>query len=182
MNPLTLIGELLFGAIDPSKYTSSLYPFDLVNPTSWYSIYLSAISSSSKTSDDAFSKIEMVFDTSVSDIVLPQSLNTTLISLFTGQVGSNATLLVQCSLKNETSTIDFTVGNGIVISIPIAVFVGEATGTDNMCVSPFSFTEDTKYVFGTSFLKYIYLVLNTEGSQGAVAQASFSNSTSDISS
>jgi hypothetical protein len=180
MNPVTLFGEILFGAVDSSKYSGSLYLFDLVDPTSWYSIYLTGISSSGNVSTCHIPKVQMVFDTSVSGIVLPRSVQTSIITLFNGSVDENSILLVPCSTKTNNYDIEFTLAEGIVISIPVSAFVGAPAQADGMCQSTFSFTDETSYVFGTSFLQYVYLVLNTQSSQGAIAQATFTNIESSI--
>ena len=183
MNPATSSGELLLGAVDASKYTSPLYLFDLVNPSSWYSVYLSKISSSTG-STAGLSQIETVFDTTTDSIVLPRSWGSSLKTVFDGDLDQNSTLLVPCASTTEHVDIVFFLGNGIPISIPLSAFVGEPTGTDGMCLSPISFTDTEQYVLGTSFLRYVYLVLNSDESQGAVAQASFveNNSDSDLTS
>ena len=181
MNPVTSAGELLLGAVDGSKYVSPLYLFDLVSPGSWYSVYLTKISSSTG-STTGLSQVETVFDTTTDSIILPVSWSSSLKTIFKGDVDQNSTLIVPCTSTMETMDVVFFLGDGIPISIPLSAFLGEPTGTDGMCFSSISFSDTEQYVLGTSFMRYVYLVLNSDGSQGAVAQANFVESDSNLTS
>ena len=178
MNPITLIGEILFGAIDSIRYKGALYLFDLVSPNTGYSIYLEEISSNLTGSNLTFPQVEMTFDTTVSNIVLPLSWKNNMITIFGGDLDQNSTFLVPCASKTSNIDINFVLGNGFTISVPISAFVGAASTPAGMCQTPFSFTDGNRYVLGSSFLQYVYLVLNTKASQGAIAQANFTNSES----
>src|SRR2546423_12434773 len=101
-----------------------------------------------------------------------------MISIISGDVEQNSTFLVPCASKTSNIDIDFVLGNGFTISVPISAFVGVASTPAGMCQTPFSFTEGDRYVLGSSFLQYVYLVLDTKASQGAIAQATFTNSES----
>lgn len=176
MNPITLIGEILFGAIDSIRYKGALYLFDLVSPTTGYSIHLEQISSNLAGSNLTFPQVEMAFDTTVSNIILPLTWKNNMITIFSGDVDQNSTFLVPCASKTSNIEINFVLGNGFTISVPFSAFVGAASIPAGMCQTPFSFTDGGRYVLGSSFLQYVYLVLNTKASQGAIAQANFINS------
>jgi yapsin 1/2 len=177
MNPSTSTGEIVFGAVDTSKISGSLYLFNLVNPSSGYSVNLNKIAFSSTGSTPSFPQIESVFDTSTESVILPRSWES-IASLFNGQISQNSTLLVPCSSTN--ANVEFELGSGITISIPISAFVGSTTELDGLCQSPFSFTDGPQFVLGTSFLRHVYLVLNSDSSQGAIAQANFTNNQSNF--
>lgn len=181
MNPTTLEGELLFGAIDSTRYEGALYLFDLVNLSSGYSVYLNKILSTVSGSGVTFPQVEMVFDTTVNGIILPQSWQDSMITIFSGEVDQNSTLLIPCASNTSDIEIDFVLGNGLTISVPISAFIGAASAeTADMCLSPFSFTDNSPSVLGSSFLQYVYLVLNSNTSQGAIAQANYTHSGSAL--
>jgi hypothetical protein len=176
MNPMTETGEIIFGAIDTSKYTGALYLFDLVAPETSYSISLLQISSGSTSASNETSQIDMVFDTTTANIVLPQTWQAAMTELLNAEIGQNSTLLVPCTPSERD--IEFTFDSGFNISIPLSGLIGSATGENGLCLSLVQFTETDSYVLGTAFLEYVYLVLTTNSSTGAIAQSDFSNATS----
>ncbi|OBA28449.1 peptidase A1, partial [Hanseniaspora valbyensis NRRL Y-1626] len=185
-------GDLLFGALDTSKYTGSLYTIPLINI---YSAYYSNpiefditlqgsgyVSSSGKTTTFSTQYLPALLDSGTTLLYLP----TTLATIFASAVGAKWDTSLQYFTMScpSTSTADnaayvFQFG-GINYYVPLANYILE-TSDSSICVLGIQPQSSQYCILGDNTLSALYIVYDLEDYEVAIAQANYAGATdSDI--
>lgn len=178
--------QLLFGAVDPSKYLGMLYQFPMVNG------FLTEGASSINSISITLNSIGLVFGTSYVPVVtgfLGALLDTgTTFTSFPASIVSKIALEVDMAYDQETelysvecSALDDTLMNfnfqGIDFAVPMSYFFYKiSSGLDSagpdICFFGSSVTYLQEYVvLGQAFLDSIYMTVDLEGKSVALAYA-----------
>jgi hypothetical protein len=178
-------GQVIFGGVDTGKLVGALETIPMFAETDEYpalSVGLSKVQLSyngvSHTLIDA--EIQTFLDTGVSDIYLPQNVADLIYSLLGATFdGDSLHPLVPCSWKDNTTTIDFTLGS-FFISVPMNELIFPAdTSSSTDCPLFISRTNGTN-ALGVSFLRNVFVVYDYSHSQVSLAKANFESTTTNI--
>ena len=134
-------GQVIFGGVDTGKLVGALETIPTFAETNEYptiSVGISKVQLSyngvSYTLIDA--EIQAFLDTGVPDMYLPQNVADLIYSLLGATFdGSSLHPLVPCSWKDNTTTIDFTLGS-FLISVPINEFIFPASTSSSTNCPP----------------------------------------------
>jgi hypothetical protein len=178
-------GQVIFGGVDTGKLVGALETIPMFAETNEYptlSVGISKMQLSyngvSHTLIDA--EIQAFLDTGVPDIYLPQNVADLIYSLLGATFdGDSLHPLVPCSWKDNTTTIDFTLGS-FFISVPMNELIFPAdTSSRTDCPLFISRTDGTN-ALGVSFLRNVFVVYDYSHSQVSLAKANFESTTTNI--
>jgi Eukaryotic aspartyl protease len=178
-------GQVIFGGVDTGKFVGALETIPMFAETNEYptlSVGISKMQLSyngvSHTLIDA--EIQAFLDTGVPDMYLPQNVADLIYSLLGATFdGDSLHPLVPCSWKDNTTTIDFTLGS-FFISVPMNEFIFPADTSSSIdCPLFISRTSGTN-ALGVSFLRNVFVVYDYSHSQVSLAKANFESTTTNI--
>jgi hypothetical protein len=178
-------GQVIFGGVDTGKLVGALETIPMFAETDEYptlSVGLSKVQLSyngvSHTLIDA--EIQVFLDTRVPDIFLPQNVADLIYSLLeTTYHGGYIHPLVPCPWKDNTTTIDFTLGS-FFISVPMNELIFSAgTSSSTDCPLYILPTNGTN-ALGVAFLRNVFVVYDYSHSQVSLAKANFESTTTNI--
>lgn len=175
-------GSLLFGAVDHSKYTGSLYTLPMVNPlenataTEFYiTLFGLGYSDQNETSTIVTTSIPVLLDSGSSVLVLPEYLLTPLAASVNANFNeTDGSYVMDCDIPKGASLIfDF---GGFQISIPLedAMVVDD----NNICTLNAVNSPDFT-ILGESFMRNAYTVYDLESREISIAQANLNGTNSD---
>lgn len=178
-------GSLLFGAVDPSKYTGNLYTFPMVNtyPTivkvpATLAMTLQGIGAQNKDRQETFTntKSPVLLDSGTSLMAAPQEM----VAKMAQFVNENATYsesdgvyTMECPSEDDDTEFVFDFGD-LLISVPLSTLILTPTSgsTCGLGVLP---TDDESWTLGDVFLSYAYVVFDLDNYQVSLAKAKFSS-------
>jgi hypothetical protein len=190
-------GSILFGGVDTYKYNGDLISVP-ITPGSDGSIGAFQIPFSSLKDSDGTHlseenmNITIVLDSGTPDLNLPVSIaDATYTQL--GASNSSGRWAAPCSLANSSSTLNFEFGgpNGPVIEVPYAEMLDSPVSDSNGnpilvngeagCGLRFHQQNKTSdMIFGVSFLRSAYIVLDMENNRIALANAAWNSTASNV--
>ncbi|XBW36330.1 hypothetical protein QEN19_001910 [Hanseniaspora menglaensis] len=178
-------GDLLFGALDTSKYTGNLYTVPLINIYSRYydepiefDITLQGsgfISSSGVTTTFSTQYVAALLDSGTTLLYLPQ----TLADMFASKVSAKwdddlqyYTMTCPSDKTAENSAYVFNIG-GVNYYVPLSNYILQ-TSQSSVCVLGIQ-PQSTQYcILGDNTLSALYIVYDLEDYEISIAQADFS--------
>jgi Eukaryotic aspartyl protease len=180
-------GQVIFGGVDTGKLVGALETIPMFAETNEYptlSVGISKMQLSyngvSHTLIDA--EIQTFLDTGVPDIYLPQNVADLIYSLLGATFdGDSDSLhpLVPCSWKDNTTTIDFTLGS-FFISVPMNELIFPADTSSSTDCPLFISRTNGANALGVSFLRNVFVVYDYSHSQVSLAKANFESTTTNI--
>ncbi|KAI8388985.1 related to Aspartic proteinase 3 [Nakaseomyces glabratus] len=182
-------GQILFGAVDHSKYTGSLSTLPLVN-----SLYVEGINDTTqleitldgmglKNSQGQFTiynqKMPALLDSGTTVSYLPIDLHSLVAKQLKGTVDPQTGFikLKNCPAKNDNTQLVFNFG-GAFISIKYNEFI-EKSDDDN-CYVTFMPQAEPGILLGDNFLRNAYIVYDLEDMEISIAQANFNGGAENI--
>jgi hypothetical protein len=126
-------------------------------------------------------QLPVLLDSGTTLCYLPTAVVNEFVSVFQA-VTTSGVLVVDCAFRNAQSKgyISFTFGNGgPVINVPIAEMVLPITGTDK-CRLGMKAQDSGTYILGDTFLRSAYVVFDLTNNVGALAQANFDSTVSNV--
>ena len=183
-------GSVLFGAVDHTKYTGSLYTLPLVN------IYRSqgfsnpiefditfqgiGISSSSGQTTIAQTKMPALLDSGTTISYMPADL----VSLIAEQIGASYSSTsgyyeMECLSSSDDTDLVFDFG-GFHISAPLSDFLISTTSSSRQCLLAIVPQSMSSMILGDIFLTHAYVVYDLENLEISMGQASYSDESPSI--
>lgn len=180
-------GQLLFGAVDHSKYSGDLYTLPLVN-----SLYNKGVSTPEQleitldgiglqTQKDQITlfnqKLPALLDSGTTITYLPRDVFEIVVSQMKATTDSNGMIkLKSCPSADDNAQLVFSF-SGVPIYVDLASFI-EKNG--DKCSVNIMAQDDDGIVLGDNFLSYAYVVYDLEDKEISIAQANFNSSKGDI--
>ncbi|SGZ40240.1 uncharacterized protein HGUI_02440 [Hanseniaspora guilliermondii] len=178
-------GDLLFGAIDTTKYTGQLYTVPLINIYSKYyshpiefDITLQGtgyVSSSGKTSTFNTQNLPALLDSGTTLSYLPQ----TIANMFAAQVSASwdtnlqyYTLSCPSDSTAQNSAFVYQIG-GVNYYVPLSNYILQTSDKDT-CILGIQPQSSQYCIFGDNTLSSLYVVYDLEDYEISIAQADFS--------
>ena len=183
-------GSVLFGAVDHTKYTGTLYTLPLVNiyhnqgfaqPIE-FDITLQGIGVSSSTQQTtiAQAKIPALLDSGTTISYMPADL----VSLIAEQIGasyssSSGYYEMTCLSSSDDTDLVFDFG-GFHISAPLSDFLISTTASAKQCLFAIVPQSTPSIILGDIFLTHAYVVYDLENLEISLGQASYSDESPNI--
>jgi hypothetical protein len=196
-------GSILFGGVDPDKYTGDLVALAITpNSTGQYDRYAvtwSAVTFNSPSGKTTLSPAGMAsrvtLDSGSTLSYFPKAIGDEIISgLGAVYVAGADGYFVPCADRQSTASLDFTFGgsNGPTINVPMNQLIGDYFEGDtfgngvpacqlNIAIeSELQSEEVDTLILGDSFMRSAYLVYDLDKNEVAIAQAKFNSTSSNI--
>ncbi|AAS54730.2 AGR240Wp [Eremothecium gossypii ATCC 10895] len=183
-------GEILFGAIDTSKYVGKLHTFPILNidphlnsPSNFY-IALQGIDIQGGRSSTGRPLINSSFpallDTGTGGMVVSSLAEDIGAALNATYDTEQCVFVIQCPTEDDTRQFNFNFGE-LQIAVPISNFVVPASGleTGQCALAIMPGTSET-FALGIPFLKEVYTVFNLEDNEISMARANTNPQEPDI--
>ncbi|GAV50213.1 hypothetical protein ZYGR_0U00690 [Zygosaccharomyces rouxii] len=183
-------GDILFGAVDRSKYKGDLYTLPLLNsdPTKYknpmeFDVTLQGVGFTNGSSKTTFTttKIPALLDSGTSLIYLPDALAKGIAHKLGGSYNEDiGYYVIGCPSENDDSQLVFDFG-GFTIKNNLSNYLlgSPDDGDDSQCVLGI-LPSDVQAILGDVFLADAYVVYDLDDYEVSLAQASFDNSKEDI--
>lgn len=181
-------GTILFGAVDHSKYTGTLYTIPIVNTLSasgfsspiQFDVTINGIGISDSGSSNktlTTTKIPALLDSGTTLTYLPQ----TVVSMIATELGAHYSsrigyYVLDCP-SDDSMEIVFDFG-GFHINAPLSSFILSTGTTCLLGIIPTS--DDTGTILGDSFLTNAYVVYDLENLEISMAQARYNTTSENI--
>ncbi|CCF56867.1 hypothetical protein KAFR_0B05710 [Kazachstania africana CBS 2517] len=181
-------GNLLFGAVDHSKYSGSLYTLPIVNvyasegyknPLEFdVTMYGLGISTSDSNTTIATMKIPALLDSGTTIVYFPE----TLLELVADQLGASYSdelgfYAMSCVSSSDDTEFVFDFG-GFHITVPLSDFLIRVSGSE--CILAMAAQDDESIILGDYFLTNAYVVYDLENYEISMAQANYDSEDEDI--
>ncbi|CDO94275.1 unnamed protein product [Kluyveromyces dobzhanskii CBS 2104] len=182
-------GSILFGAVDHSKYTGTLYTVPLVNSlrskgytsTIRLSITLQGVGVMSSSSNTTITetKYPALLDTGATFCYFPTDLASAIAeSVDATYSSSSGYYLVDCDVGDDyTLAFDF---GGFHIYSPLSDYVISTSSNSRTCVLGILPQSDDEITLGDAFLTSAYVVYDLEDQEISLAQADYSDNSENI--
>lgn len=177
-------GSLLFGAVDPSKYSGKLYTFPMVNTypnivkvPATLAMTLQGIGARNKNQQQTFTntKSAVLLDSGTSLMAAPQEI----VAKMAHFISENATYsesdgvyTMECPADDDDTEFVFEFGD-LFISVPLSTLI-LTPSSGSLCGLGVLPTEDESWTLGDVFMSYAYLVFDLDNYQISMAVAKFS--------
>ncbi|SMN21711.1 similar to Saccharomyces cerevisiae YDR144C MKC7 GPI-anchored aspartyl protease, member of the yapsin family of proteases involved in cell wall growth and maintenance [Maudiozyma saulgeensis] len=180
-------GSILFGGIDSSKYTGTLYTVPIVNIYEGFSEPIAlditlqglGISSSSVKETITTSSIPVLLDSGTTLTYFPKSY----VSLVANAIGasyvSSGLYGMTCPSDDDDRQLVFDFG-GFHIEAPLSSFLITSSSGSNICFLGMVVRDDLPAILGDLFLTHAYVVYDLDNYEISMAQASYVDSEEDI--
>ncbi|MCJ8734941.1 hypothetical protein PDJAM_G00241220 [Pangasius djambal] len=156
--------ELLFGEIDTSYYTGSIYWIPL-SSESYYQITMDSVSINGQTVACS-GGCQAIVDTGTSLIVGPSSDISNINSWVGATVDQYGDATVSCSNIQSMPSVTFTI-NGYTFTISASSYVSQ---TSYGCNTGFSGSGDSLWILGDVFIRNYYTIFNRQSNSVGLAQ------------
>ena len=181
--PNASTGNILFGAVDHSKYVNGLYTVPLVNIYSRLGLrkpiefdvtfFGIGVQTDSENITIAQTSIPALLDSGTTISYFPP----TLLELIASQLGATYSsslgyYIMDCVSDDDSTLLVFDFG-GFHITSPLADFQSQVTNSQCMLMMS---TQSDKIILGDVFLQHAYVVYDLENLQVSMGQANFTNS------
>ncbi|GCE98899.1 hypothetical protein ZYGM_002176 [Zygosaccharomyces mellis] len=183
-------GDVLFGAVDRSKYTGQLYTLPLLNPEPEkyknpmeFDITVQGVGFMNGTRRSTFTttKIPALLDSGTSLMYLPKPLANGIAQKLGGSYDDDiGYYVVDCPPENDDSKLVFDFGGFNIKSNLSNYLLGSPDGgSSSQCVLGI-LPSDVQAILGDVFLADAYVVYDLENYEVSLAQASFDDSQEDV--
>ncbi|GAV55118.1 hypothetical protein ZYGR_0AS04410 [Zygosaccharomyces rouxii] len=183
-------GDVLFGAVDRSKYTGDLYTLPLLNPEPEkyknpmeFDITVQGVGFMNGSSKTTFTttKIPALLDSGTSLVYLPQALAKGIAHKLGGSYHDDiGYYVIDCPPENDDSKLVFEFGGfSIKNSLSNYLLGSPDKVNDDQCVLGI-LPSNVQAILGDVFLADAYVVYDLENYEVSLAQASFDDSKEDI--
>ncbi|AQZ14900.1 MKC7 (YDR144C) and YPS1 (YLR120C) [Zygosaccharomyces parabailii] len=185
-------GNILFGAVDHSKYSGQLYTVPLLNPDTKsyphpveFDVTLHGVGFTNGTSKSTFTTtpIPALLDSGTTLMYLPSELAEQIADKLGGQYDDDiGYFMIPCPSDDDDSKLVYDFG-GFEIATNLSNYVLQSSDTsyaeDTQCVLGI-LPSDVEAILGDVFLVDAYVVYNLEDYEISLAQASYDNKKEDI--
>ncbi|KAK4889853.1 hypothetical protein LTR27_011366 [Elasticomyces elasticus] len=179
-------GSILFGGVDTAKYTGELQTLPIIPTQGYYAEFVIALTAlgANGTVGSIANNIASpaLLDSGSSLMYLPDSICTTIFNDVGAQYDeSQGAAFVDCDLRNQDSTIDFTF-SGVTIRVPMneLVIVAGIQNGEELCIIGISQAGESTPVLGDTFLRSSYVVYDLLNNEISLAQTYFNATNSNI--
>ncbi|TID22564.1 hypothetical protein CANINC_003339 [Pichia inconspicua] len=167
-------GEILFGAVDHSKYTGTLLTFPMIDLSEFETYKIGAITMNSLGIEEEgknkklFSGfVPVLIDSGSSQLQFPQKMMNAFIDELNLQKVSSNIFITNCNnLKAKKLTFEF---HGSLFGVPLSDNFVKTSG--NQCALNISFTSNNYIVLGNNFMKQYYTIFDWEDRSISIAKA-----------
>lgn len=188
-SPNSKDGSILFGAVDHSKYSGSLYTLPIVNTDAGqgvapreFDITVQGISINNGSSYSTVSSDQTLalLDSGTTLMYLPTDLADEVAHSLGGQFSSSTGYyLIPKPSDNDNTKITFDFG-GFHIDTSLSNYILQSSGSQDLAVLGILRTESDRAILGDVFLVNAYVVYDLEDYEVSLAQADYSSSSSDV--
>ncbi|KAK3627424.1 hypothetical protein LTR56_019225 [Elasticomyces elasticus] len=179
-------GSILFGGVDTAKYTGELQTLPIIPTQGYYAEFVIALSAvgANGTVGSIANNIASpaLLDSGSSLMYLPDDICTTIFNDVGAQYDeSQGAAFVDCDLRNQDSTIDFTF-SGVTIRVPMneLVIVAGIQNGEELCIIGISNAGGSTPVLGDTFLRSAYTVYDLGMNTISLAQTYFNATNSNV--
>ncbi|CAR28710.1 ZYRO0F10252p [Zygosaccharomyces rouxii] len=182
-------GNILFGAVDHSKYSGNLYTLPIVNtyadqgvaPREFdVTVQGITVGNSSSNSTVSSDKTLALLDSGTTLMYLPTALADELAKSLGGKFSpSTGYYLIPKPSENDDTKITFDFG-GFHIETKLSNYILQGSGPQDVAILGILRTEGDRAIFGDVFLVDAYVVYDLEDYEISLAQANFNSGSSDI--
>ncbi|CEP63195.1 pepsin-like aspartic protease LALA0_S07e04610g [Lachancea lanzarotensis] len=182
-------GTILFGGVDHSKYTGSLYTVPIINTYKnlgyanpiRFEITLQGLGIDANNTQKTYTttKIPVVLDSGSTISYLPASLVSAVASSLKAQYDSSSELyLFDCSEVSDDDSFVFDFG-GFQIRSSLANYVIQTSDSSQCALGMIPQTSGS-YILGDNFLTAAYVVYDIDNMQISMAQANYNGGSEDV--
>lgn len=182
-------GNILFGAVDHSKYSGNLYTVPLVNtyanegvaPREFdVNVHGITVGNSSSNTTVSSDKTLALLDSGTTLMYLPTDLADRLAGALGGKFSpSTGYYIVPQPSDDDDTKISFDFG-GFNIETSLSNYILQSSGSGDVAILGILRTETNRAILGDVFLSDAYVVYNLEDYEISLAQANFNPGSSDV--
>jgi hypothetical protein len=177
-------GSILFGGVDTEKYEGELQTLPIIPERGQYAEFIIALTGMGQNGKNGSifenDNVPVLLDSGSSLMYLPDNVVRSLYTTFDAQYDSSqGTALVDCSLGDQSGSLDFNF-SGVIISVPLneLVIVAAVSRGQPVCILGIGPAGDSVSVLGDTFLRSAYVVYDLANNEISLAQTNF-NATSE---
>ena len=179
-------GSILFGGVDTKKFKAPLQTLPIVSSSGVYADFIIALTDMGQNGNVGSivsnQAIPVLLDSGSSLSYLPNNIAQSIFQAFSAQWDDNeSAAVVDCSLRQQTGTIDFTF-SGATISVEVSELVVLASIERGVstCILGISTADNTTPVLGDTFLRSAYVVYDLDNNEISIAATDFNSTESNV--